>query len=315
MITMNTWKTGLWNGIETTWKLGKIIFPISLIVTLLKYTPVIDWMVALFAPIMAWIGLPGDAAIVLALGNLLNIYAAIGAMLAMELTVKEVFILSVMLSFSHGLLVETAIIRQIGVKGWIMAAIRMGLALLSAWVIHLVWQGGQEKAQYAMVAPPEKVLNGWGEIFIHGIQTSVLGILQMAVIIIPLMIGIQLLKDIKALPYLAKGLMPFTRLIGATEKTGVTLMAGIVFGIAFGAGVIIQAAKEDNLSKKDLYLVSIFLVICHAVIEDTLIFVPLGINVLPLLLIRILLAILVTALTAKVWSMLQEKTETAKGHL
>lgn len=309
MITKHTWISGARMGIDTTWTLGKIIFPITLIITLLQYTPVIDWVVALFSPLMHLFGLPGDAAIVLALGNVLNLYAAIGAMLTMDLTVKQVFILSVMLSFSHALIVETAIARKIGVKGWIMASTRLALAFLSAWIIHHVWSGGQELAKYGIIAPQENQLEGWGEILLHGFKTSSLGILQMAIIVIPLMVGIQILKDMKALPFLAKGLTPFTRLIGVTDKTGVTLMAGIVFGISFGAGVIIQAAKEDNLSKKDLYLVSTFLVVCHAVIEDTLLFVPLGINVFPLLLIRVFLAILITAITAKIWTHLENKAD------
>lgn len=307
MITAATWKTGTRIGLETTWKLGKIIFPITLIVTLMQHTPLVDLIVFLFTPIMDWFGLPGDAAIVLALGNLLNLYAAIGAMLTMDLTIKEVFILSVMLSFSHNLIVETAIASKIGVKAWVMASTRLGLAFLSAIVINLVWNGGEQLAQYGMISNNQPELDGWPDIILYGIQTSLFGILQMAVIVIPLMIGVQILKDVKALPYLAKGLTPFTKILGVSDKTGVTLMAGLIFGIAYGAGVIIQAAKEDNLSQKDLYLISIFLVACHAVVEDTLLFVPLGINVLPLLLIRLILAIVITAVTAHIWKRLEER--------
>ena len=53
---------------------------------------------------------------------------------------------------------------------------------------------------------------------------------------------------------------------------------------------MIQAVQEDGVSKKDATLVFIFLVACHAVIEDTLIFIPLGIPVWPLLLIRVITA-------------------------
>lgn len=314
MITAATWKTGMRIGLETTWKLGKIIFPITLIVTLMQHTPLVDLIVFIFTPIMDWFGLPGDAAIVLALGNLLNLYAAIGAMLTMDLTIKQVFILSVMLSFSHNLLVETAIASKIGVKAWIMAITRLGLAFFSAIIINQIWNGGEQLAQYGMISNSQPELNEWPDIILHGAQTSLFGILQMAMIVIPLMIGVQILKDVKALPYLAKGLTPFTKILGVSDKTGVTLMAGLIFGIAYGAGVIIQAAKEDNLSKKDLYLISIFLVACHAVIEDTLLFVPLGINVLPLLLIRLLLAIIITAITAHIWKRLEIKANKISEH-
>lgn len=46
----------------------------------------------------------------------------------------------------------------------------------------------------------------------------------------------------------------------------------------------------------------IFLVACHAVVEDTLIFIPLGIPVLPLLFIRLLTAIVLTMAVAYIWN-------------
>jgi uncharacterized membrane protein len=64
---------------------------------------------------------------------------------------------------------------------------------------------------------------------------------------------------------------------------------------------MIQAVKEDNVSYKDLTLAFIFLVACHAVIEDTLIFIPLGIPVLPLLIIRLSVAIILTITVAAIW--------------
>jgi hypothetical protein len=306
-----TLRAGISLGLKTTWTLSKIIFPITVAVTFLQYTPAIGWLVRLFTPLMGWLGLPGDAAIVLALGNLLNLYAAIGAMLTMDLTVKEVFILSVMLSFSHNLLVETAITSKVGVKAWMMASIRLGLAFVSGAAIHLTWNGGAEKAQYGLIPEKQPELESWAQIAFYGLETAFIGILQLALIIIPLMVAIQFLKDWNALPYLAKGLAPFTRALGVSGNTGVTLMAGLIFGIAFGAGVIIEAAKQDQLSKKDLYLVSIFLVACHAVVEDTLLFVPLGINVLPLLLIRLIFAVVLTAVTARIWTSLSKAKSTA----
>ena len=74
-----------------------------------------------------------------------------------------------------------------------------------------------------------------------------------------------------------------------------------MFGLAYGAGVMIQAVKEDGVSKKDVTLAFIFLVACHAVVEDTLIFIPLGIPVLPLLMIRLVTAIILTLIVAAVW--------------
>ncbi len=103
------------------------------------------------SPFMKILGLSGDAAIPLVLGNFLNLYAGIGGILSLDLTVKEVFIIAVMLSFSHNLFIESTVASKVGVKIWLILLVRIGLALLSAIVINLVWSGGAELAQYGMM--------------------------------------------------------------------------------------------------------------------------------------------------------------------
>lgn len=85
------------------------------------------------------------------------------------------------------------------------------------------------------------------------------------------------------------------------ENTSMTMVAGLTIGLAYGAGVMMKAVEEDGVSKKDLTLAFIFLVACHAVVEDTLVFIPLGIPVWPLLVIRLISAILLTAAISYIW--------------
>jgi hypothetical protein len=303
---IDTFKKGLLVGIKTTWTLGKVIFPITVIVTVLQHTPILDWLIDLITPFMKWIGLSGDAAIPLVLGNFLNLYAGIGAILTLDLTVKEVFILAVMLSFSHNLLVESSVAAKVGVSIAMTVAVRVGLAIVSAFFIHILWQGGNEVAQYGLISTTSEQLTSWGAIFLSGVKKALLGIGQLAMIVIPLMIGIQILKDIKWLDKFSRWMSPVTRALGMKENTSTTLAAGLLFGLAYGAGVMIQAVKEDNVSKKDLTLAFIFLVACHAVVEDTLLFVPLGIPVWPLLVIRLVTAILLTMSVGFIWGRIQQ---------
>ncbi|MEW9121108.1 MAG: nucleoside recognition domain-containing protein [Thermotaleaceae bacterium] len=134
----NSVKDGLKKGIETTWMLGKIVVPIYFFVTFLKHTPVIDWIAKIFEPLMGIFQLPGEAAIVLVLGNVLNLYAAIGAMKAMTLTPLQVTILAIMLSFSHSLFMESAITTKLGMKLSNVLAIRIGLAIFSGLLVAKV---------------------------------------------------------------------------------------------------------------------------------------------------------------------------------
>lgn len=299
---MNTLKRGVLTGLSTTWELGKIVFPITVIVKILQYTPILPWIIELLTPLMRWIGLPGEAAIPLVMGNFVNIYAAIGAILSLDLTVKHVFILAMMISFSHNLFIESSVAAKLGLKLWIIVCIRFGLAVFSAVLINLLWKGGGEPAQYGLISSSNEVLTGWDQILLSSVQGAVLGVLQIAMIVIPIMVFIQILKDFNWLDSISRWLSPMTRFLGMKENTSMTLAAGLVFGLAYGAGVMLQSYRENGVSQRDMYLATIFLVSSHAVIEDTLVFIPLGIPVWPLLLLRLSVAACLTALVARLWN-------------
>ncbi|MGV3489308.1 MAG: nucleoside recognition domain-containing protein [Tuberibacillus sp.] len=305
---MNTLKGGLLKGLQTTWTLGKVIFPVTLIMTILSYTAFFDHIIHWVTPVMKWIGLPGQAALPLVLANFLNLYAGIGAVLSLHLTVKSVFILAVMMSFSHNLLIECGVATRVGVKLWVMLAVRIGLALVAAVLISHLWHGGNSLAEYGFLPPTDHAPQGWAAIVGSGVEKALLGILQLAMIVIPLMIGIQILKDLRWLDRFSKGMAPFTTFLGMRANTSTTLAAGLLFGLAYGAGVMVQAVKEDHVDRRSLYLAFIFLVSCHAVVEDTLIFAPLGIPVWPLLLIRLFTAVILTFIVSLVWKNRNQKS-------
>lgn len=298
---MGILKRGVQAGLKTAWTLGKIIFPITLLLTILQFTPVLPWVTKAIAPLMQLIGLPGEAAIPLVLGNALNLYAGIAGILSLEMTVKEVFILAVMLSFSHNIFIETGVALRVGVRLWVVLVVRFGLAILSAVLINWLWKGGGEIAQYGVIQSSAATPEVWGEILVLGLQKASSGVLQLALIVIPLMIIIQYLREKGYMAKLSDRMGPLTRVLGVQQNAASTLVAGLVIGLAYGAGVMIQAVQEDGVSKKDATLVFIFLVACHAVVEDTLIFIPLGIPILPLLIIRLVTAFVLTIAVAYVW--------------
>jgi hypothetical protein len=116
----------------------------------------------------------------------------------------------------------------------------------------------------------------------------------MARVVIPLMIVLQFCRDLNLLGGLARLMSPLTRLFGMSGKSAFPLLIGLIFGLSFGAGVIFDSAREDGLSRRDLLLLVIFLVGCHAVVEDTLVFVVVGADGRLLLAARIGVALAVT---------------------
>ncbi|MCT4618527.1 MAG: nucleoside recognition protein [Marinisporobacter sp.] len=131
-------KTGIKKGIETTWMLGKIIIPVYIFITILKHTPVLDWISRIFEPLMGLFHLPGEAALVLVLGNALNLYAALGAIKAISLTPMQITTIGIMLSFSHSLFVETAVVKKLDANIGKVIALRVGLALVVGMIVGQV---------------------------------------------------------------------------------------------------------------------------------------------------------------------------------
>ena len=116
-------------GLDTTWMLVKVTLPVYVAVSLLGATPALGWVARACEPLMGLFGLPGEAAMVLVVGNALNLYAAIGAMKALSLTHAQVTILALMLSFSHNLFVETALCRKLGLSIPLVVGVRLLMAV------------------------------------------------------------------------------------------------------------------------------------------------------------------------------------------
>ncbi len=82
--------------------------------------------------------------------------------------------------------------------------------------------------------------------------------------------------------------------LGISGSGFIPLVTGIIIGLTYGAGVIIHSIRTSNVGKKEAFLILLFLSICHAIIEDTLIFVVIGANGIILIAFRFALAIILT---------------------
>ena len=86
---------------------------------------------------------------------------------------------------------------------------------------------------------------------------------------------------------------------GITHHGLVPLVTGVIIGLTYGAGVIIHSIRTSNLGRKESFLILLFLSVCHAIIEDTLIFVVIGANGFVLVAFRLSLAVALTYLAYK----------------
>ncbi|MBC2857344.1 nucleoside recognition protein [Cetobacterium sp. 2A] len=127
---INAIQNGTKKGISMTIKLSKVTIPIYIIIKILELTPFFLYLSKFFSPVMKIFNLPGEAALPLVLGNCLNVYAGIGAMSALNLNSNQITTLAIMISFSHTLFLETAVIKQVKVDAIKMVFLRIGTAII-----------------------------------------------------------------------------------------------------------------------------------------------------------------------------------------
>lgn len=122
---------------------------------------------------------------------------------------------------------------------------------------------------------------------------------SIAKVLIPIMIVIEIFKDTKLIDKLSNAIRPVSRLLDISEKSGISLLFGVVFGLTIGAGAVIQSIKDYDIDKRSVFLVTMFLSMCHAVIEDTMLFGAAGANVIAVLGSRIISAVFVTLILSR----------------
>ncbi|MZQ96202.1 MAG: nucleoside recognition protein [Acidaminobacter sp.] len=137
------------------------------------------------------------------------------------------------------------------------------------------------------------------EVLKEAVFGSLKSVWSIAIIVFPLMIVMEFARKYKVMDVISAGLRPLTRFLGVQRSAAFPLAVGLIFGLAYGSGVIIQSAQEGEIDLRSLTLVSIFLACCHAVVEDTLLFVAVGANGWLLLGLRTLAAFIVTMLVSK----------------
>lgn len=135
-------------------------------------------------------------------------------------------------------------------------------------------------------------------------------LLKIALIIIVIMITIEVLKAFKVLEWINKRLYFFTRFLGISPQAAFPLLIGLTIGITYGAGAILLSYKNQEMSKKDVLLVSIFLCLCHAIFEDTLLFSSMGASGWVMVPLKLLLATIVTFFASRIINRKEQKAIT-----
>ncbi len=123
-------RRGMRRAGHTCWVLFRATIPTFVAVDLLRRLGVVAAIGTACAPLMGLFRLPGEAAIAVLLGFLVNIYSATAALGSLGLSGGQVTTLGLMLGMAHQLVVETVILREAGARAARLLIYRVAMSAL-----------------------------------------------------------------------------------------------------------------------------------------------------------------------------------------
>lgn len=132
----------------------------------------------------------------------------------------------------------------------------------------------------------------WGLALSYAFGNALLLCAKLALVLVPVMVALEFVKGAALFRVresrLSRALAPF----GFSPASAAVLLAGLAFGIVYGAGALVALTREHRIPRREITTVSLFLCLCHAVVEDPLLFVVVGAHWGYLIAPRLVLAVL-----------------------
>lgn len=133
------------------------------------------------------------------------------------------------------------------------------------------------------------------ELFNNGLSL----IVSFVAIIVPIIVFLEILIQYKLVEKISSKFRFVEKLFGIKKEAVLPLLIGLLIGITYAAGAIKTIKDEGNISKRDLSLIGVFLFSCHGIIETTILLGFNGASVIYVLIVRILIATLLTFLASR----------------
>ena len=282
--------TALQKAQKTIWWLLKIILPISLLVSFLQYLGIISQIAVLLKPAFSIIGLPGESAVVFISSMFLPLYAPIAIIATLSLSIREITILAIMCLISHNLFVETAIQKKTGSSFPIIFILRLVCSVSAAFILNLLLPehlGAAHAAQKALE------FSNMGDMLINWIKNAGFLSLKIALIVSGLMVLQNILKEFSILSFISKVFAPVMRVLGLSADSSFLWFVAQTLGLTYGSAVMIDEVENKGISPENANLLNYHIAINHSLLEDTLLFVAIGVPIGWITIPRIILAMIV----------------------
>ena len=292
--------SGTVNGIQKGWAgfswMLKILIPVSFFTVMLEWSGWLDRIDVLLAPIMGFISLPAAAALPILVGMLTGIYGGIAAMVMLPFSVEQMTLIAIFILISHNLIQEGIIQGKSGMNPLAATAVRLIASVLTvlaaaAFLPPAPALGDPARSSLGGGGPLGQVIMAWA------VESLVLSV-KIFGVVMALMILLGLLKSFHVIPHVVRVLTPVLWLLGLDRRVGILWLTAAVFGIGYGAAVIVEEAKEGQLTAPELTRLHVSIGINHSLVEDPVLFLPLGLGAFWLWIPRLVTAVAAVHLLA-----------------
>lgn len=285
-------KTGLRTGTKKGWGsfvwICKIIIPVSFLAALLQWSGWLGHLDFLLHPLMSLINLPAAAALPIIVAMTVSFYAGIAIIIVMPFTIAQITLIALFITIAHMLIAEGIVQHKSGLNVIKATLVRIGVAALCVFVVSHFFTDTRQSvnlpASLAAQAPFIGILKDWaldtlrlcGRVFL---------------IIMLIMMALYASESLGWIKHLVRFFRPLMKILGLPDQAVTTWVTGAGFGLLYGSAVIMEEAKKGALAKEELEHVQVSLGVNHSVVEETGLFLALGVNPLWLLVPRFIAAI------------------------
>ena len=293
---------GLWrDSVKVSLDLFKVMIPVLIGIKILTELDLIRFLAVPMAPLMELYGLPAQTGLVWATAALNSPYAAIVVFQVLfqnlpPLTVAQMTVLCTLILIAHSLPIEARITQKCGVSFWGQIFLRLMGALLCGALMHLIF------SRFGLLTEPSHMLlkldNEAASLWLWAWQ-QIVNMGKIFIIILVVMAMMRILNYLRLTDLMIKLLSPVLRFTGIGRKAGTITIIGLVMGIAYGGGLIIQEARSGRLSKADVFASTSLMGQSHGLIEDSLLMSLMGASMYGILWGRLVFSLVFVAILTR----------------
>jgi spore maturation protein SpmB len=187
------------------------------------------------------------------------------------------------------MIIETIIQNKTGSSGIKMVFIRLFSSIIGALILNYLLPAESLKVITQQINENQHA-GLWMVITDWGIKMFFLS-LKVILFISGLMVLQKILEKSGIIEIISKVMAPVLKIMGLPIRTSFLWIVANVLGLAYGSAIMIDELEKGNISKEENNILNHHVAVSHSLLEDTLLFMTIGVSAFWITVPRVLMAI------------------------